>query len=252
MTINATEIKAAVELLQPTDFTDGVPNLLAVQRVCGDDKITAEDVANAMKPAEGDGGTKVQKDGTGIAPPKSVETIVSPLIQTDAAHTVKPEADREDGTGSEPLDPVLVKQATAAAAEAERLKVQAGIDALAVERAALDAKIKEGEVERSKLETVIEANTVEVNAAEMVKRIQKQTQDRLQAQAEARNKIAETLKVAGLKTYASPLDQALAGGAKRSKVLQPGGKVFEAPHPRSPEGVKSYGNWIHHGARQQA
>jgi hypothetical protein len=102
------------------------------------------------------------------------------------------------------------------------------------------------------LETIIEANTVQFSDAEMVKRIQAQTQARLMRQAEARAKVAGVMNTAGVRTFASPLDQALANGTKRSKVLLEGGKVFEAPHPRSPEGVRAYGNWVHGGQKLPA
>jgi hypothetical protein len=42
MATNASEIKAAVDLMDPADFVDGVPKLEVVRRIAGDDTITAE------------------------------------------------------------------------------------------------------------------------------------------------------------------------------------------------------------------
>lgn len=232
MATNATEIKAAVDLMQPEDFTDGVPKLDVVQRIAGDDTITAEAVAAALVPAVDASKPKVAVDG--------------------AAHTVTDaDADKADNVDA-PVDPNVVKLATAEAAKADLAEVQADIDSIDREITRLKDAKAEGEKARVKLETVIEANTVQFSEAEMVKRIQRQTQERLQRQAENRAKVAGVMGADGVRTFASPLDQALANGAKRSKVLQEGGKVFEAPHPRSPAGVAAYGNWVHGGQKLPA
>lgn len=235
MAIDANEIKQTIEMLDKADATnwnaDGTPNLEVVRRLMGNDDVTVAQITAALA---------VPGDGTGIAPPKD-----------GAMHSVT-EANEEDSTGDGAVpDQLAIMKETAAKAAAEREAAQKKIDERKRAAAALAEEIAEGEKAIGKLDRVIEENTEQVSAAEMVKRIQKQTFDRNAKLAADQAKIREIAPSLAGRQHPSILDAALSAGARRSKVLI-GGKVFEAPHPRSPEGVKAYGNWVHGGQKRPA
>jgi hypothetical protein len=243
--IDVSEVKSTIEMLDKADAANwdapGKPKLEVVQRLMGTDKVTADHIAFAL----GDGGTKAKADGTGIAP-------TSKPIKPGAMHGATADDDKAEQIGP-PVQPdrLEVMKATAAKAEADKKAALAVLDEKKRDVAKLAAEIAAGEKTVSNLDIVIENNIEQISDAEVVKRIQAQTQARLTIQAENNAKVKEVLKLRGPQavTPASPLDAALMAGAKRSKVMV-NGKVFEAPHPRSPDGVRAYAGWVHNGQKR--
>lgn len=237
MSIDRNDILTAVELLDKNDaeqFQDGKPILAAVRRVTGNDKLTQAELDDALAPADA--------APAPVAPAARLAEQPSPGADPD---------ERPEGIGPSE-DRTAIVLAEVEALKQTKATLMPDLAELQKKRAALDAEIAEKDKAIVAIDVAVEEKTVQISDADMVKRIQKQTQDRLMAQAENAAKVAEQMKVTGIKTFASPLDAALANGAKRSKVILAGGKVFEAPHPRSPEGVKSYANWVHRGQGQPA
>lgn len=244
MSINANDIRTAVDLLNkedPEQWKDGKPLLVAVQRVMNDQTVTDADVAAALAPPAGDGGTKASTE-TSVAPPVAAKAP----MPGDAPD---PDADKEEHIGD---DRTAMLLAQAEALRVSKDKMLPELHALERQRAELDAAIAAKSKAVAEIDVKVEETTGQISQADMVKRIQKQTQERLMEQAKQAAKVKDAMGATGMKTFASPLDAALSGGARRSKVILSDGKVFEAPHPRSPEGVKSYANWVHHGARSPA
>lgn len=234
------DILTAVEMLdrkdpEQWDASADKPVLAAVQRVTGDDKLTNADVLAALAPEpKGKAQTKA------VPPEQPAQTAKTmPGDQPD------PDADKQEGIGE--IDPTELALRKADQLKAAKAQLQPNVDELERAKAELDAKLAAAKDAVIAIDDQIAATTAEISQADMVKRIQKQTQARLAAQAEAQGKINAVMGAAGVKTFASPLDQALANGARRSKVIVAPGKVFEAPHPRSPEGIKNYAGWIHRG-----
>lgn len=246
--IDVSEVKSTIEMLDKADAANwdapGKPKLEVVQRLMGSDEVTADHIVAAL----GDGGTKAKADGTGIAPTVPTAKPIKP----GAMHGATADDDKAEQIGA-PVQPdrLAVMKATAAKAEADKKAALAVIDEKKRESARLAAEIAAGEKTVSNLDIVIENNIEQISDAEVVKRIQAQTQARLTVQAENNAKVKEVLKLRGPQavTPASPLDAALMGGAKRSKVMV-NGKMFEAPHPRSPAGVQAYAGWVHNGQKR--
>lgn len=265
---DSTDIKNAVDMLGADDRdANGTPLIAAVRRLCGDDTITEADVVAATAPAkEGDNGTKASTETipqpVQAAPkidfnsPKPAAPVVPPVqaappAPPTAAAPPPVEDDKPEVIGNPEEDVAKLTAARVAAATEARTTLAAETAKIEVARRALDDQLKARERELDALTKVIDEGTVEISQAEMVKRIQKQTQDRLLAQAANAKTVNAALAATGVKVFASPLDQALANGAKRTVALI-NGKTYVAPHPRSPEGIRNYGNWVHNGSRQSA
>lgn len=226
----AIEIRTAVELL------DGDTDLEKVRNCMGDKSITAEQLAEALQPPA------PVATADNIAP-ATVDSGTAPVVNTGSVQ----DDNRPDGVGPSDDRTTLIMAQVENAKQAKNALLPK-LDELQKQKADLDRAIADASTQVAQADQVIEDLTSQISQAEMVKRIQKQTQDRLMAQNEATVKMDAVLKTAGVKTFASPLDQALANGARRSKVML-NGKVHEAPHPRSPEGVRGYANWLHNGPR---
>lgn len=229
----AEDIRAAVEMLEGVTDVDTVRNFMA------DATITAEEITAALKPVEAappvtdDGGTKAADPGPGTGGGGADS-------ETDKPDNIAPSDDR-----------TAIIMAQVENAKAAKKQLEPKLTELLKQKEDLDQAISKASADVAKADQVIEDLTSQISAADMVKKIQKQTQDRLMDQHAAQTKMDAVLKTAGVKTFASPLDQALANGARRSKVII-NGEVHEAPHPRSPEGVRGYANWLHHGPRPSA
>jgi hypothetical protein len=250
MSVEKKDILTAVELLdrndpEQWDASNGLPVLAAVQRVMQNDKVTNADVVKALAPDPAadkpkgkatDGGTKAAATET-VQPPVAAKTMPGDLPD--------PDADKQEVIGELSQTELALRHADEL--KAAKAQLQPAVDDLERQKAELDAKLEAAKNAVIAIDVQIEETTAQISDADMVKRIQKQTQDRLKAQAEAQGKINAVMGAAGVKAYASPLDQALAAGARRSKVIVKPGEVFEAPHPRSPEGIKNYAGWIHRG-----
>lgn len=225
--ISANDIKTAVEMLDPTDWENGKPKLVAVQRLTGDETLTAAAVEAALSKETGP--APASKENIAPAAP---EVLLQPDGNEDRLTVARREAD---------------------ALKAKRDPTVKAMNALEVQRAELDAAIAAKRAEVDTIDTQIEERLEQVKFADTVKLIQKQTQDRLRAQAEATSKVAAALGVASAsipRAFASPLDASLAAGGKRTTMIV-NGKPHLAPHPRSPEGVRNMAQWIHHGTRPQ-
>lgn len=239
--VDASEIRTAIDMLDKTDaeqWADGKPVLAAVRRVAGNDALTQDEVDAALAPADG---------GTTLAPAAPAVARTAEPAPADASDP----DNRPEGIGpSDDRTSIVLAQVEVLKESKKALMPE--LTSLAEQHAALGALLAAKEKEIIAIDAKVEEATKDISDADMVKRIQRQTQERLLEQAEKTKQVQAALNATGIKTFASELDRALSGGAKRSKVIMPGGKVFEAPHPRSPEGVKSYANWIHHGAQSPA
>jgi hypothetical protein len=247
--IDSKDIQVSVGMLDRADPTqwneDGSPKIEAVRRLMSNDAVTDADVAAAMgRPAptiqtapkftpaaaikaEGDGGTKA----TGAAP---------------ATATV-PDAGTVEGIGADNDLAAQARQrvmATQAVKDAEFPILQD----MVAQRRAIDEAIAAKQLEVDKLDRAIEADSVKVTDAEAIKKVQQQTQDDLLKRHRDADTVAKALGTAAPTIVPSPLDAALQAGIGRSTVLV-NGKPYQAPHPRSMEGVRNYGTWIH-GQRQ--
>lgn len=246
--IDPNEIKTAVELLDKSDAEQwdapGRPRLEVIRRLMGNDAVTDQDIDSAL--------------GTGKAgePAKTAKPKVARPVEAVAEDNRPDMTGPGSGTGGLPTQPdgnpdriakLMQEVGVLKATFAEKVKP---VEDLERQRADLDAKIAAGRKEVEKLQEKIEAGTAIVTDAEIIKRIQANTQATLMARSAALAKVADAMKLTGQKIYASPLDAALATGAKRSKVLV-GGVMVEAPHPRSAQGIRNMATWIH-GNRPQA
>lgn len=238
--IASNEVKSAVEVMDHADDTqwneDGTPKLEVVRRLMSDETVTEDDIDEAMgsgfkrgpvdsAKAEGDGGSKGGVD------------LLNPPNQP-------PDDSKQPGA----VPPVSVR-AQVEAAKVKVAETKPVLDELQRKRLALDEEIAAATNVVESAQNLISEGTEQLSQAEMVKRIQKQTQDQAMKKAEDTAKINSVLKAQGIKNFSSPLDAALAAGGRRSTVLV-NGKPVVAPHPRSPEGIKNYAAWVHSGARQ--
>lgn len=162
------------------------------------------------------------------APAKPTDALASPALQGPPAELT--EAER-----------VKLARDDIAAADVELKEIGGGFEQL---RARIEAlyKIKDKAV------SFIADHEEKFSDAEMVKRVQAQTQRQLQQRADQREALEKQFGPIVGKHYASALDSTLAQGGKRSVMLVNGQPVV-APHPRSPEGIRNYGLWVHGGAR---
>lgn len=176
-----------------------------------------------------------------------IEPIVAAPIETTATPTV--EASKETGPA-----PAIGEEESGKASE-DSLSA-AGIDPTAAKL----QKVAEGvtALEQAKQNLALTRNAIiaegtpalsqEAQRLEGVKAIQAQTTASLLARKTSNDAVTKILTSQGYvlpKTYASPLDAALAGGqAKRSQFLRDG-KVVTAPPPRSPEGRQAMAQHFH-------
>lgn len=170
-----------------------------------------------------------------------IEPIVAAPITVEASKETGPApaiGEEESGKASEDSLSAAGIDPTAAKLQ----KVAEGVTALEQEKQNLaltrNAIIAEGAPVLSQ----------EAQRLESVKAIQAQTTANLLARKTSNDAVTKILTSQGYvlpKTYASPLDAALAGGqAKRSQFLR-GGKVVTAPPPRSPEGRLAMAQHFH-------
>lgn len=175
------DIKAAVELLDVKDDAqwnkDGTPKLEAVRENLKDLTVKKEDVLAAI----GD--------------------WRRPVAQATADEVTKP---------TEPEDPTQALIAKLDAARARRDDVAKDMEGEHAKIRAANQRINQLTVLHDKEITFIEANEKQVNHAEIVKRIQKQTIDRLAQTKDATSAMAGVLANSGLAVFPSKLDQTLA------------------------------------------
>ena len=202
------DIKAAVELLDVKDDAqwnkDGTPKLEAVRDNLKDQTVKKEDVLAAIgdyrrpgaEPGPGTGGADKEDEVTAATPVDPTQELVARL---DAAR------ERRDSLGRE-MD-----------VEHEKIRVA-------------NHRIAQLTVLQDKEITFIEANEKQVSHAEIVKRIQKQTQERLAQTVQATQGLNEVLKQSGLGAYPSKLDQTM------------------ALRRRTPEQQANYAKFVHQNA----